>query len=895
MGVIHLREFLAHFVLFSDPVALQHILVSNGTNYPRKQIMMDYFGDLTLGGGLLGVDGKLHDSYRKMMNPLFAVSKIKSFVDVFNSQTRLYCENYLEPACDTKVPINLANMFTKLALSIVGLTLLGFDFDKSPVALEAYEQSMMEVSPLTLIGVFTIPGFLSFPFPSFVQRRKAQDRLRKIFMQIIHDKLAAFVSKEPKDLLDMILPHATTQEALSHTMTFILAGHDTSSNTLGFVFGTLTSYPDTIAAIRAEYQKVIAHYGSLNSWDAIAELEHTHAVIQQTLRLNAVAFSTIQRTTLDDRVPMSDGSKQFIPKDTNIYIVMAAMHRHSKYWSNPTKFIPERFIEGTPEWNADMRLRGGKSHAFHYMPFSMGGNNCIGQRFAMAEIQLIVATLLSKYDFTPTAKMNLCQEFSGITLKPVNVEMTPRINPTSEAGFDTFGGVATWKTSGKYPEPFLSWIEKFGGAYHVREFLEHVVVVSDPVALQHILVSNGPNYPRKQIAMDYFGDVVLGYGLLSVDGKQHDIYRKLMNPLFAVSKIKTFVEIFNSQTQLYCQNYLEPACDTHAPVNLSKMFTKLMLSIIGLTVLGYDYDKSPVALEAYEQSMIEVSPLMLIGAFAIPGFLSFPIPSLIKRRKAQNTLRNILTRIIHEKLANLASEQPKDLLDMVLPHATTQEAVSHTVTFMLAGHDTSSNTLGFVFGMLTSHPQAIAAIRAEYQKIIAHYGSISSWDAIADLEYTHAVIQETLRLNAVAFAALQRTTLANDNVPMSDGASIFIPQGTYIHINMAAMHRNSKYWSNPTKFIPERFIEGTPEWNADLELRGGKPHTFHYMPFSMGSKNCIGQRFAMAEIQLIVATLVSKYDFTPTAKTDLHQEFSGITLKPVKVEMTVRRVITPSS
>ncbi|CAK4153105.1 unnamed protein product [Aphanomyces euteiches] len=461
--------------------------------------------------------------------------------------------------------------------------------------------------------------------------------------------------------------------------------------------------------------------------------------------------------------------------------------------------------------------------------------------------------------------------------------------------FDTFGGVATWKTSGKYPEPFLSWIEKFGGAYHVREFLEHVVVVSDPVALQHILVSNGPNYPRKKIAMDYFGDVVLGYGLLSVDGKQHDIYRKLMNPLFAVSKIKTFVEIFNSQTQLYCQNYLEPACDTHAPVNLSKMFTKLMLSIIGLTVLGYDYDKSPVALEAYEQSMIEVSPLMLIGAFAIPGFLSFPIPSLIKRRKAQNTLRNILTRIIHEKLANLASEQPKDLLDMVLPHATTQEAVSHTVTFMLAGHDTSSNTLGFVFGMLTSHPQAIAAIRAEYQKIIAHYGSISSWDAIADLEYTHAVIQETLRLNAVAFAALQRTTLANDNVPMSDGASIFIPQGTYIHINMAAMHRNSKYWSNPTKFIPERFIEGTPEWNADLELRGGKPHTFHYMPFSMGSKNCIGQRFAMAEIQLIVATLVSKYDFTPTAKTDLHQEFSGITLKPVKVEMTVRRVITPSS
>ncbi|CAK4569624.1 unnamed protein product [Aphanomyces euteiches] len=217
-----------------------------------------------------------------------------------------------------------------------------------------------------------------------------------------------------------------------------------------------------------------------------------------------------------------------------------------------------------------------------------------------------------------------------------------------------------------------------------------------------------------------------------------------------------------------------------------------------------------------------MSPLVLMGIVTIPGFLSLLIPSLVKHRNAQDTLKKLLMQIIHDKLASPATENPKDLLDMILPHATTDEAVSHTLTFMVAGHDTSSSSLGFIFGTLASHPEAISAIRAEYKRVVSKYGSLTTWEAIAELEYTHAVIQETLRLNAVTFGAIPRTTLENDNVPMSDGSTVFIPKGTSVQVYMGAMHRNSKYWSNPNMFIPERFIEGTPEWNVDLDLRDGK-------------------------------------------------------------------------
>ncbi|CAK4134896.1 unnamed protein product [Aphanomyces euteiches] len=460
---------------------------------------------------------------------------------------------------------------------------------------------------------------------------------------------------------------------------------------------------------------------------------------------------------------------------------------------------------------------------------------------------------------------------------------------------DTWGNVATWNTKGDYPEPFLSWVKQYGSAVYYREFFDHVVVITDPVALQYMLHSNGTNYPRQAVMRGYFRDVLLGDGLLSVDGKLHDAYRKIMNPLFTVSKIKAFVDIFDKQTQQYCEKVLEPACDNSTPVDLSQMFTKLMLSIVGLTVLGLDFDSSPEALKAYENCMIEMSPAMLIGVFTIPGFFSFPIPSLMKRRKAQATLRKILQDIIHQKLAAPASDNPKDLLDMILPHSTTQEVLGHTLTFVLAGHDTSSNTLGFVFGTLFDYPDAVAGIRAEYNKVISKYCSLKSWEAVSELVYTQAVIHETLRLNSVVFMTMLRTSQDNDTIPMSDGSTVFIPKGTNINLNMAAMHRNPKYWKDPDSFIPARFIEGSAEWDVDLDLRGGKPHAFHFMPFSAGSKNCIGQRFAMAELQVIVATLVSKFDFAPSANMDMRHEYGGITMRPVKVEMTVRRTKAPSA
>ncbi|KAG9400670.1 hypothetical protein AC1031_010116 [Aphanomyces cochlioides] len=145
----------------------------------------------------------------------------------------------------------------------------------------------------------------------------------------------------------------------------------------------------------------------------------------------------------------------------------------------------------------------------------------------------------------------------------------------------------------------------------------------------------------------------------------------------------------------------------------------------------------------------------------------------------------------------------------------------------------------------------------------------------------------SVRLNAVVAKVARRTCAHDDIVPMQEGPSIFVPAGKAIKINIAALNRHPKYWTNPDLFIPERFLDGTPAWSADLALRNGKSHAFYYIPFS---KNCIGQRFGLVEMQVIVATMIGQFDFALTNHGDLRAKYNGVTAFPAHLEVSVQFV-----
>ncbi|OQR89492.1 hypothetical protein ACHHYP_06258 [Achlya hypogyna] len=442
---------------------------------------------------------------------------------------------------------------------------------------------------------------------------------------------------------------------------------------------------------------------------------------------------------------------------------------------------------------------------------------------------------------------------------------------------------------GEFPEPGLSWLKQYGPVYHYRVLHMHRVAIADPVALKHILVTKARDFPRNTVSRNFLSKLFCGVGLLSAEGDVHAAMRRTMNPHFSHMHLKTFVPIFTAHTQKLLTQ-LKVLADTDTAVNLYSYFTNLTLDIIGVAAFGYEFRAlSGANVDAYTDAKVPATFSTLFGLTYIPGYAYLPLPGFARRRLARDNLMTTVLRVIEAKMAAPIADPPKDLIDRILaagPSITAAEARVHVFTFMQAGHETTSNTLCWIIANLSKHPDIEAAVRAECIGVLARHPDGMSWEILGELPLLTAVIQETLRICPTVTNLAARGMVKDETIPLSDGTEL----EAVIAIDTAAMHRNPAYWSRPDEFIPERFIEGSPTNVVDLELRGGKATSFHYFPFSTGEKNCIGHRFAIMELQVVLVHVLASLRFEVTAAANLHPMRQVATVTPVFLETTVHRV-----
>ncbi|KAH9187218.1 hypothetical protein AeNC1_010805, partial [Aphanomyces euteiches] len=376
------------------------------------------------------------------------------------------------------------------------------------------------------------------------------------------------------------------------------------------------------------------------------------------------------------------------------------------------------------------------------------------------------------------------------------------------------------------------WIKEYGGAVYYRELFAPVVFLSDPKAIQHVLAINGSNYPRHPSMRAYTKENLFGSTLLNSEGAEHDNQRKMFNPHFSLSHIKAFIPIFEQLTRERLLPVLNKAAKSNELLEMNCAFQKLTLAIIGAVAFSFDFDANPAVHEAFVQMFEPPSLTTFLGLIYIPGYEYFPLPELRRRRAAKRALIEAITGVIDTKLA--VKNAPKDLLDMFLPNTTPAINCSYDAIHLFRRR------------------KVLAAVRSEAIRVQKKLGSVASWEATQELKYTTAVVQETLRLNTVVYSIARRIANEEDRVPMTDGSTIFIPKGTGIDVFISAMHRNPRY--------------------------------------CFGSKNCIGQRFAMAEMVVIFATIVTQFDFEIVPKCNLRPKFNGLTIHPAELLVKVKHV-----
>ena len=191
------------------------------------------------------------------------------------------------------------------------------------------------------------------------------------------------------------------------------------------------------------------------------------------------------------------------------------------------------------------------------------------------------------------------------------------------------------------------------------------------------------------------------------------------------------------------------------------------------------------------------------------------------------------------------------------------EIIAQSVIFLLAGFETSTNTLAFTLFLLATNPDIQEKLRTEIKEAMASGARKPLYDVVQNIEYLDCVIKESQR---VFPTAAQVNRECSEDYDLN---GINIPAGTEVWIPIYSLHRDADVWTDPEKFDPERFR------GPSKDAR----HAFHFLPFGAGPRNCIGMRFALMEIKIALVKILMKYKFVLSPETKVPLEIhAGLTL-----------------
>ena len=190
-----------------------------------------------------------------------------------------------------------------------------------------------------------------------------------------------------------------------------------------------------------------------------------------------------------------------------------------------------------------------------------------------------------------------------------------------------------------------------------------------------------------------------------------------------------------------------------------------------------------------------------------------------------------------------------------------QQLRDEAITLFLAGHETTASALSWTWWLLAQHPEVEEKLHAELQGVLG--GRVPLMEDLPRLPYTGHVLTESMRLYPPAWA-MARMAIEDHEI-----SGYPIPKGTGVAASQWVVHRDPRWYDEPEKFLPER-------WEGDLLKRIPR---LAYFPFGAGSRQCIGNAFALMEATLTLATIARRFRFR-LVKDHPVVPLASITLRP---------------
>ena len=390
---------------------------------------------------------------------------------------------------------------------------------------------------------------------------------------------------------------------------------------------------------------------------------------------------------------------------------------------------------------------------------------------------------------------------------------------------------------------FLNQKKKLGDIYRIKIPARKVMVLSDPEWIKYVLVDNNKNY-RKSFAYDSI-KMFLGNGLLTSEGEFWKRQRRLAQPSFHKEKLSMMFQNMTEQT-IKCIDSLNKFADKNQSVDLSKELYKLTLDIVNSTLFYNEVDNTTDTIYKLVSEGSEFITKRIDNPFQLPEWI--PTPNRLKEKQILKSMDDVFYTVI-ERRRKQQELQHEDLLSMLMDvrDEDTGETMSNKqlrdeiLTIFVAGHETTQIALGWTFYLLSENADKLEKLTNEIDAVLQ--GEMPTPTSIRSLHYLKQVIDESMRCFPPAWI-MGRRTIEKDVINGYE-----IPEGTNIAIPIYVVHHDEALWENPNEFIPERFA---PEQMKEK-------HKYAYFPFGGGPRLCIGNNFALQEMQVCLTMILQQF------------------------------------
>lgn len=401
----------------------------------------------------------------------------------------------------------------------------------------------------------------------------------------------------------------------------------------------------------------------------------------------------------------------------------------------------------------------------------------------------------------------------------------------------------------RYGDAFLINLPVFGRG----------VVVSSPELVKQVFTASpdvlvfGESSP--------LGDVLGPGSLFSLDGKEHLRERRLLLPPFHGDRMKSYEQIIEEEALRELGSWEEGVEFATLP-----SFMRITLNAILRAVFGAEGPHQRRLAELLPGLVSLASKLTLMPWAQRDLGRRSPGGRLVRRRRAYN---KVIDAMIDETLADPRLEERADVMALLLranyedgSHMSRAGIADELLTLLAAGHETTATSLAWAVERLRRHPAILQNLRAEIQA--------------GDSELRTATIYEVQRSRPVITATARIVAVEEFRL-----GEWLIPKGYRLFAAANLIHDDERFFERPKRFEPERFL-------------GRKPDTYTWIPFGGGTRRCIGAAFAHMEMDIVLRTLLSRFELQSTTEPGERWHNRGVAFAPARGGLvSVRRISEP--